>query len=49
MRTIVQRDHANLVNHLLENRHITRRLHDLKVVVIPARELGRAARNAALA
>src|SRR5229473_1050221 len=34
MRTSVQRDDADVVDHLDENHHVSRRLHDLIVVVV---------------
>ena len=38
----------DFVNHLLHDRHVGRRLDDLEVVVVAARQLRRAARDAAL-
>src|SRR2546425_10586481 len=37
MCTAVERDDANIVNHLVENRHISRRLEDLNIIVVSAR------------
>ena len=34
MRPSVERDHADIVDHLLENHHVSRRLHNLQVAVI---------------
>ena len=48
VRATVERNHADFVDHLLENRHILRRLKNVNVVVVATWQLGRAPRQAAL-
>ena len=45
MRTSVERDDARLVDHLDQNHHVSRRLHDLIVVVVGAGSMGGPARS----
>ena len=50
MRTVIERDDAGVVNHLVPDGHVTRPLHDLRRVVVDGREdhVREAARDAAI-